>query len=464
MKQTILTPEPEEDMAYRSKAGLPDAKLPNLPSEVAVTLLTGGGDKPYAFGLATQLISKGAGLEVIGSDELDCPEFHGKRGVKFINLRGDQRPQVSFLRKVIRVSTYYAKLIRYAATAKPRIFHILWNNKFELFDRTLLMLYYRALAKRVVLTVHNVNIRERDCKDTALNRLTLRIQYRLSDHIFVHTERMKLELIEMFGVQRARVSVIPFGINNAVPNTVLTEGEAKQRLGLLDNRKTILFFGNIAPYKGLEFLIAAFQSLARCDDYRLIVAGRPKNCEKYWKVMQKAIEIAVQEGRALLRADFIPDEETEVYFKAADVLVLPYRQIYQSGVLFLGYSFGLPVLAADVGSLKDEVVEGKTGFVFKPEDPVDLAKAIERYFASDLYGDLRLRRKEIRDFAAEQHSWDVVGRATMSVYASLLRTSDSGNLSDRGESQTSPDLPAREAIERRVGGGDQATTIPNCDL
>ena len=61
------------------------------------------------------------------------------------------------------------------------------------------------------------------------------------------------------------------------------------------------------------------------------------------------------EGRVLLRADYIPDDETEIYFKAADVLVLPYRQIYQSGVLFLGYSFGLPVLAADVGSLKDEM-------------------------------------------------------------------------------------------------------------
>ena len=98
---------------------------------------------------------------------------------------------------------YYAKLIRYAATAKPRIFHILWNNKFEFFDRTLLMLYYRLLGKRIVLTLHNVNAGRRDSKDTRLNRLTLRIQYRLADHIFVHTEKMKLELIEEFGVARS---------------------------------------------------------------------------------------------------------------------------------------------------------------------------------------------------------------------------------------------------------------------
>ena len=129
------------------------------------------------------------------------------------------------------------RLIRYAATAKPRIFHILWNNKFETFDRTLLMLYYRLLGKRIVLTAHNVNAGKRDSKDTFLNRLTLRIQYRLADHIFVHTEKMKLELIEEFGVRESRVTVIPFGINNAVPNTDLAPSEAKQRLGIPKWRK-----------------------------------------------------------------------------------------------------------------------------------------------------------------------------------------------------------------------------------
>ena len=342
---------------------------------------------------------------------------------------------------MFRVSKYYGKLIRYAATAKPRIFHILWNNKLEAFDRTLLMLYYRALRKKIVLTVHNVNAGRRDSKDTALNRLTLRIQYRLADHIFVHTEQMKRELVQEFGVQGAQVTVIPFGINNAVPNTRLTPAEARQRLGIRDIEKTILFFGNIAPYKGLEYLIAAFQQiLAQCDNYRMIIAGRPKNCERYWTTIREAISEDVRRERLLVSAEFIPDEETEVYFKAADVLVLPYRHIYQSGVLFLGYSFGLPVLAADVGSLKDEVVEGKTGFVFRPEDPVDLARTIERYFASELFANLNSRRQEIRDFATERHSWDVVGQATMSIYASLLRLPSPRELPDREASKAPLDM------------------------
>ena len=117
-----------------------------------------------------------------------------------------------------------------------------------------------------------------------------------------------------------------------------------------------------------------------------------------------------------------------MYFKAADVLALPYRHIYQSGVLFLGYSFGLPVIAADVGTLREDVIEGRTGFLCKPEDPVDLARAIETYFASDLFQSLHTWRKEIRQYAHERHSWDVVGHMTRNVYAELLRT----RLSDEG--------------------------------
>jgi len=370
-------------------------------------------------------MSKGVALDLIGSDEVDCPQFHGKPEVVFLNLRGDQRPGAGFVAKVVRILRYYTKLVRYAAIARPGIFHILWNNKFEALDRTLLMHYYRLLGKRIVLTVHNVNAGRRDGNDNSLNRLTLRIQYRLADHLFVHTEEMKRELIEEFGVQRARITVIPFGINNSVPETSLTPAEARRRLSIREGEKAILFFGNIAPYKGIEYLIAAFREIvARRDRYRLIIAGRPKACESYWRAIQERIQMDVETGRVLLRADYIPDEETEVYFKAADVLILPYTRIFQSGVLFLGYGFGLPVIASDVGSLREAIVEGQTGFLCKPCDPADLARAIEDYFASDLYRHLHTRRPKIRDLACERHSWQAVSKITCAVYQQLAREKD----------------------------------------
>jgi glycosyltransferase involved in cell wall biosynthesis len=386
-----------------------------------VALLTGGADRPYAFGIATALMSCGTAIDVIGSDELDCPDFY-KPGVTFLNLRGDQEPGASVARKVSRVLVYYARLIRYCASAKPRIFHILWNNKFDLFDRTLLMLYYKLLRKKIVLTLHNINKGRRDARDTGLNRLTLRIQYQLSDHIFVHTDKMKRELIEEFGERETRITVIPFGINNAVPHTSLSPSAARPRLGIHESNKTILFFGNIAPYKGLEYLVSAFHQLCSMrDDYCLIIAGRPKKCEQYWNSLLETMHDGIASERIILRASFIPDEETEIYFKAADVVVLPYTHIYQSGVLLLGYSFGLPAIGTDVGSFREDIVEGKTGFLCRPADAVDRARAIELYFESPLYRHLDEMREEIKEYAHQRYSWETVANTTCSVYADLQR-------------------------------------------
>lgn len=389
---------------------------------LSLCLLTGGVDRPYVYGLTDTLRSLGMKTDLIGSNELDEPDLRNMPGVNFLNLRGDLRPNVRFFAKVFRILAYYSKLIAYAASAKPKIFHILWNNKFETFDRTFLMLYYKLMGKRVVFTAHNVNKRRRDSRDSFLNRLTLRIQYRLADHIFVHTEKMKAELMDQFGVSTDRASVIPFGINNSVPNTPLTTKEARQRLGVGHDDKAILFFGRIKPYKGLEYLIAAFRMLAgRSVDYRLIIVGRlEEGCEQNWESMRKQVQEYIDAGRITLRIEFIPDFEVELYFKACDVLILPYKEIFQSGVIFLGYSFGLPAIIADVGSLKDEVVEGKNGFVFSPEDPNDLARAIEQYFDSDLFADLERQRSEIRDYALQRHSWAIVGQQTLSVYRTLL--------------------------------------------
>jgi glycosyltransferase involved in cell wall biosynthesis len=396
--------------------------VPALSVEIEVALLTGGFDKPYAFGLALALASKGVWLDVIGSDDVDSPEMHTAPKLNFLNLWGSKH-DASLVRKISRVLIYYTRLLRYATVAEAKIFHILWNNKFQFLDRTLLMLYYKLLGKKVVLTAHNVNAGKRDSNDSLFNRSTLRAQYRLADHVFVHTEKMKRELLQDFGVQERTVSVIPFGLNNSVPHTDLTPGEAKQRLGIRDSERTILFFGAIRPYKGLEHLVNAFQQLAAThSEYRLIIAGESrKGAEQYLDEIQRMINGHVSRRQVLQEIRYIPDEETELYFKAADVLALPYTHVFQSGVLFLGYSFGLPVVGADVGSIREEIIEGRTGFLCRSCDSADLAKAIEKYFESDLFKNLDNRRQEIREYANAKHSWDIVGEITREVYTQLSR-------------------------------------------
>jgi glycosyltransferase involved in cell wall biosynthesis len=388
---------------------------------IDVAMLTGGQDRHYAFGLAMSLLALHVNLEIIASDELDCREFRETKNLKFFNLRGDCRPNVGFRKKVERILRYYVRLLRYAFQAHPGIFHILWNNKFEFLDRTVLMLCYKALGKKIVLTAHNVNAGKRDLSDGVLNRLSLRFQYRLADHIFVHTEKMKEELVADFGVRQESVTVVPFGINNAVPITDLTRGEAKRRLSLGPEKKTILFFGAIAPYKGLHFLIEAFQQIAVKDPTcHLIIAGKPKGgCDRYLMENQEEIRRSPCQEHVLQHIGYVPDEEIEVYFKAADLLVLPYADIFQSGILLLGYSFGVPVVATDVGSFRDDIVEGRTGLLCEPRNAESLARAIEKYFASDLFHNLDKHREEIKEYASKKHAWETVGAMTREVYASL---------------------------------------------
>ena len=163
-----------------------------------------------------------------------------------------------------------------------------------------------------------------------------------------------------FRIPESKVSVIPFGINNTIPNTSLSSAEAKRQLGASGGDKALLFVGNIAPYKGLEYLISAFAELLNKDrSYRLIIVGKPKRSECYWKQIHQEIARSGIRDQVIEKIEYIPDEETELFFKAADVLILPYTRVFQSGVLFLAYSFGLPAIASDVGTLKEESLKIK---------------------------------------------------------------------------------------------------------
>lgn len=385
-----------------------------------VSVLTGGGDRPYALGLAQSLADAGISLDFISSDFLESEDLRNNPRVRVLNLRGSMNADAPILSRICRVLRYYVRLIRYAYAAEPRLFHILWNNKFELIDRTILIWYYRLCGRRIVMTVHNVNVRKRDGRDSALNRTTLRIQYHACDHLFVHTEEMKRDLIDNFAVSAESVSVIPFGINSTVPDTDLTNAEARSRLGLRTDEQVLLFFGNIAPYKGVEYLIEALELLeSGLPRLRLIIAGRPKGAESYWRSLNERIEASGLGPRVIRRIEYIPDAETELYFKAADTLILPYTNVFQSGVLFLAYNFGLPVIVADIASMKEDIVEGDTGYVFEPKNGTDLAQKINAYFASPLYAALGEARPRIRQYAAERYSWTKVAEISKSVYSAM---------------------------------------------
>lgn len=397
----------------------------NYPTnkELRIALLTAGKDPHYALGLLSALVEKDLHVDFIGNDAMRDAEVTKRRNVTYFNLRGDQREDASIRERVARVIRYYGRLFAYAKNSEAKIFHILWLNKFMLFDKTILNVYYKMLNKKLVFTAHNVNAGERDGTDNFMNRISLMFMYSVLDHIFVHTDLMKRQLVENFNVNEEKISVIPFGVNNMIPKSNMSRETARQRFGLSEREKVMLFFGNIAPYKGLEYLIQAMAILReRIPDLYLIIAGRvkDKNCVDYWERIQKHIDEEGLRKNVILHIRYIPDEEVEVFMKSANVMILPYKNIFQSGVIFLSYNFGLPVIVSDVGSLSDYVVEGETGFVFSEGNANDLSDKIYSYFNSDLYCMADNSGVNIIEYAGKISSWNKVSEITYDIYNKLL--------------------------------------------
>ncbi len=374
----------------------------------------------YELGLLSGLVSKPLHIDVIGSNIIRHSPILQNANITFLNYFGDRNPKVPIQKKISRILKYYLRVMRYTIQTDSRLFHIQSINRFVFFDRTFLMMFYKMFRKKIVFTAHNIDREERDGRNIWGNRFSLNFLYKIVDRLIVHTDKMKLQLMEKFDVPEGKIAVIPHGIMDVVPKSSMSAAEARGKLNLAPNDKVILFFGKIAPYKGLEYLISALPKLVdKYDDLRVVIAGNIKDCREYWEDMQRMIRDNGLDRNMIYRIEFIPDEEIEIYFKSADVLIIPYKHIFQSGVIFLAYNFGLPVIATDVGSLREDIIEGTTGFVSQRDSVDDLAEKIERYFQSDLYGNLEENRSEIARIANERYSWGKIGDRTYSVYTSL---------------------------------------------
>jgi D-inositol-3-phosphate glycosyltransferase len=150
---------------------------------------------------------------------------------------------------------------------------------------------------------------------------------------------------------------------------------------------------------------------------------KDRSCEAYWAALESLIEELQLTKYVRKEIRYIPDGDVGILFKASDVSVLPYRRVYQSGVLALSYAQGVPVIAADVGSIREDILEDETGLLFKPGDVIDLAAKIRTYFASDLLKHRETRERSISDYGTQRFSWATNAERTYAVYERLLLAS-----------------------------------------
>lgn len=182
---------------------------------------------------------------------------------------------------------------------------------------------------------------------------------------------------------------------------------AREKLGLKPNLKTILFFGLIRDYKGLDLLIEAFSTLD--DSYQLVIAGETYGS---FEMYQKLIDRSANRDRISVFAEYISDQRVPLFFSAADVLVLPYRAATQSGVTAIAYHFDLPIIATDTGGLKELVLDSKTGLIVDRVDADSIAESILKFFNEFEPSDFEPHIAQLKkDLSWQKFSDDLIGFA-----------------------------------------------------
>jgi glycosyltransferase involved in cell wall biosynthesis len=385
-----------------------------------IAVFNGAGQVDYMYGLVT-------GLAQFQNDSIDVLDTENTKDlfIQFNNVT--YYPVYTIIPrktpiyiKARNITRFYFSQFRYLLSKEPRIVHFQWLDRFILIDRILLPGLARLCGHKVVLTVHNINAGKRDNRDSLLNRISLSSLYRLAHLLIVHTPQSKIELLKEFPIKESKVSVVKHGMNNRVEQKGLTTVESRLALNIGSTEKVVLFFGNIDYYKGLDLLIDSLNFLSKdlINNFRLVIAGNSKVAE-YTNFIMGKIEGSGLSHRISHHIGYIPDAEVEQYFMAADCIILPYRSIYQSGVIFMAYAFGLPILVADIANFRSDVADGETGFLIPSNTPHEISKALTDYFSSALYKNLPETREQIKKWARENYSWDKIGAETRKLYDSL---------------------------------------------
>lgn len=224
-----------------------------------------------------------------------------------------------------------------------------------------------------------------------------------SDEIIVHGEKLKEQMVKEFNVPAERVHAIHIGEHEVDPFKEF-ESDAIEEEGNL-----VLFFGRIHEYKGLEYLIKAEPLITKeVPDARIVIAGAGEDFKKYEDMMGD------RRDKFIVHNYRIPYREGAELLQRSSVVVLPYVEASQSGVVPTAYGFKKPVVVTDVGSVPEVVEEGKTGFIVPPRDAEALARAVVT-----LLRDEKLR-KQMGNNAyhklKEDFSWDNIVLRTIEVY------------------------------------------------
>jgi glycosyltransferase involved in cell wall biosynthesis len=261
------------------------------------------------------------------------------------------------------------------------------------------ILIARILYKKVILTIHDIE----SFGTKRLSSLLENYAYKLISAFIVHN-KFSFDLLRK-KIKDDKISIIQHG--NYVPFVKQVERKEMQ------HPFRLLFFGQIKKVKGLDILLHALSIVKKhTSDFELQIAGRIWLDDfGYYKNIIDSNKLA---ENVKMDIRFIPDNEIYELFEKASIVVLPYRKIYQSGVLLKSMSFGRAVLCSNLPPFKEVISDGINGFLFESENPESLAIKIMHIFYNQK--DLQRIEKFAFDDVVVSYDWNKIGGLTNELY------------------------------------------------
>ncbi len=271
--------------------------------------------------------------------------------------------------------------------------------------------FCRWRGARLVITVHD--LLPHDTGEA--HRAVYARLYARMDALICHSAHIRGRLVEDFGVPAARIAVIPHGpFFYDLP--VGDASEAAMRLGVGSEQRVVLWQGIIFPYKGVDLLLTAWQQVEAATSAATLVILGTGDPALLASLAQHVQTLGLRRVRLDFR--FCSARELVEAYRAADVVVYPYRAITTSGALATGLALGKAIVASDLPVFREALVEGETALLVNPGDPAELASALLRLLEKP-----ELRERLGRNVATMRfgdQTWAKIAAATAAVYAGVV--------------------------------------------
>ena len=367
----------------------------------------GGSFHFYTFGQCIGLSNAGIKLSLYANNETENPHLKGVHFYSFYNnLFSSRYKWISGLMWV--AGTLKSVLHARMQGISVFHFHIFYTNILILFN----VLLVKLLFAKVVLTVHDVTSFADENESTIISKFI----YNLTDIVLTHNVFSKNEIIKVTSISSSNIYIIPHGNYTPFITVQNDKNNSKEKLNLPKDRTILLFFGMIKKVKGLEILLEAFKKVVDTNsDIVLLIAGKPwaNDFAEY----QKIIDRNNLSKHIILHTKFIPHEDVEHYYCASDLVVLPYKKIYQSGVLMMTLSYERPVIVSNLPPLMEVISDNENGFLFETENSNDLSDKLIEILADKK--NLEIVRKKGTELINTKYGWDEIGRLTKLAYETL---------------------------------------------